>query len=162
MESGISPGAWGVPVSRVVTEVIAGWVEASAKASAALAAQGGSWQITRAGGEVERLTVKSNGRRISEPRAVASAAGRWNPATGQVEISSAELLTPTLSLRTGGLTVLPARGNAPLAAGLGTDSIVDRVRGKLQWQADVARLERWLLPPATASRWPAAGSSDRC
>ena len=128
-----------------------------AKASAALAAQGGSWQITRAGGEVERLTVKCNGRRISEPRAVASAAGRWNPATGQVEISSAELLTPTLSLRTGGLTVLPARGNAPLAAGLGTDSIVDRVRGKLQWQADVARLERWLLPPATASRWPAAG-----
>ena len=128
-----------------------------AKASAALAAQGGSWQITRAGGEVERLTVKCNGRRINEPRAVASAAGRWNPATGQVEISSAELLTPTLSLRTGGLTVLPARGNAPLAAGLGTDSIVDRVRGKLQWQADVARLERWLLPPATASRWPAAG-----
>ena len=128
-----------------------------AKASAALAAQGGNWQITRAGGEVERLTVKCNGRRISEPRAVASAAGRWNPSTGQVEISSAELLTPTLSLRTGGLAVLPARGNAPLAAGLGTDSIVDRLRGKLQWQADVARLERWLLPPATASRWPAAG-----
>jgi hypothetical protein len=127
------------------------------KASAALAAQGGNWQITRAGGEVERLTVKCNGRRISEPRAVASAAGRWNPATGQVEISSAELLTPTLSLRTGGLAVLPARGNTPLAAGLGIDSIVDRLRGKLQWQADVARLERWLLPLATASRWPAAG-----
>jgi translocation and assembly module TamB len=138
-----------------------------AKVSAALAAQGGSWQITRAGGEVEKLTVMCNGRQISEPRAVVSAAGQWNPATGQVEISSAELLTPTLSLRTGGLALLPARGNGPVRSGLGldhpgkgsrvTDSIVDRFRGKLQWQADVARLERWLLPTATASRWPAAG-----
>jgi hypothetical protein len=138
-----------------------------AKASAALAAQGGSWQITRAGGEVEKLTVKVDGRQISEPRAVVSAAGQWNPGTGQVEISSAELLTPTLSLRTGGLAVLPARGKVRLAAGPGvahpgmdsraTDSIVDRVRGKLQWQADVARLERWLMPAALASRWPAAG-----
>ena len=143
-----------------------------AKASAALAAQGGSWQITRAGGEVEKLTVMFDGRQISEPRAVASAAGQWNPATGQVEISSAELLTPTLSLRTGGLAVLPARGDVPVGRGLGvdrsdmapagtdsraTDSIVDRFRGKLQWQADVARLERWLVPAAVASRWPAAG-----
>ena len=153
-----------------------------AKASAALAAQGGSWQITRAGGEVEKLTVMFDGRQIGEPRAVASAAGQWNPATGQVEISSAELLTPTLSLRTGGLAVLPARGDVPVGRGLGlhhpgsdhsgadhsgldhsgldsraTDSIADRFRGKLQWQADVARLERWLVPAAVASRWPAAG-----
>jgi translocation and assembly module TamB len=143
-----------------------------AKASAALAAQGGSWQITRAGGEVEKLTVMCNGRQISEPRAVVSAAGQWNPASGQVAISSAELLTPTLSLRTGGLALLPARGNGPVRSGLGldrlgldhpgtdsrvTDSIVDRFRGKLQWQADVARLERWLVPAALASRWPAAG-----
>ncbi len=138
-----------------------------AKASAALAAQGGSWQITRAGGEVEKLTVKCDGRQISEPRAVASAAGQWNPATGQVEISSAELLTPTLSLRTGGLAVLPVRGNVPVATGHHMDgpgmdgpgmaAMVERLRGKLQWQADVARLERWIVPPAVASRWPAAG-----
>ena len=138
-----------------------------AKASAALAAVGGTWQITRAGGEVEKLTVKCDGRQISEPRAVASAAGQWNPTTGQVEVSSAELLTPTLSLRTGGLAVRPARSDVSVAAGvamadrvldsLGSDGIVDRLRGKLQWQADVSRLERWLLPPAVASRWPAAG-----
>ncbi len=133
-----------------------------AKASAVIAAQGGSWQITRAAGEVEKLTVACGGRQISEPRAVVSAAGQWNPATGQIEISSAELLTPTLSLRTGGLAVLPVRGSLPVAAGPRTgstpiDSTVDRFRGKLQWQADVARLERWLVPPAVASRWPAAG-----
>ena len=148
-----------------------------AKASATLAAHGGSWQITRAGGEVEKLTVMCEGRQIREPRAVVSAAGQWNPATGQVDISSAELLTPTLSLRTGGLAMLPARGSVAVGPGLGVarsdvdrsgmdhadthsrlrDSIVERFRGKLQWQADVARLERWLVPPATASRWPAAG-----
>ena len=153
-----------------------------AKASATLAAHGGGWQITRAGGEVEKLIVTCDGRQIREPRAVVSAAGQWNPATGQVDISSAELLTPTLSLRTGGLAVLPARGSVPVGPGLGVarsgvarsgmdqvgmdhadtdsrarDSVVERFRGKLQWQADVARLERWLVPPATASRWPAAG-----
>jgi hypothetical protein len=133
-----------------------------AKASAAVAAQGGSWQITRAGGEVEKLMVTFDGRRISEPRAVASAAGQWNPATGQIEISSAELLTPSLSLRTGGLAVRPVRGGFAGAAGhamdsTGTDGIINRLRGKLQWQADVARLERWLVPSAVASRWPAAG-----
>jgi hypothetical protein len=127
-----------------------------AKASAALAAQGGNWQITRAGGEVEKLTVKYDGRQINEPRAVASAAGQWNPATGQIEISSAELLTPTLSLRTGGLAVRPARGGVAMA-GSSAESLVELLRGKLQWQADVARLEKWLLPPNVASRWPAAG-----
>ena len=127
-----------------------------AKATAALAAQGDSWQITRAGGEVEKLTVQCAGRQISEPRAVASAAGRWNPASGQIEISSAELLTASLSLRTGGLAVLPER-SVPAAADGGATSIVDRLRGKLQWQADVSRLERWLAPPAVADRWPASG-----
>ena len=131
-----------------------------AKASAALAAEGDRWQITRAGGEVEKLTVTLNDRQISEPRAIVSAAGRWSPTTGQVEISSAELLTPTLSLRTGGLAVLPKRMPQALArdgAGGLPDSLLDRLRGKLQWQADVSRLERWLVLPAFADRWPASG-----
>jgi hypothetical protein len=128
-----------------------------AKASAVLAAEGESWQITRAGGEVEKLTVLAGDRRISEPRAVVSAAGRWNPATGQVEISSAEVLTPTLSLRTGGLALLPARRPSMVAGGVGVDWVADRLRGKLQWQADVERLERWLATPAAADRWPASG-----
>ena len=126
------------------------------KASAALAAEGDSWQITRAGGEVEKLTATIHDRQISEPRAVVSAAGRWSPATGQVDISSAELLTPTLSLRTGGLALLPDRRSATVADG-GMNALVDRLRGKLQWQADVARLERWLVLPAAVDRWPASG-----
>jgi hypothetical protein len=125
----------------------------AAKVSAALAAQGDSWQITRAGGEVEKLTVQYAGRQITEPRAVASAAGRWNPASGQIEISSAELLTATLSLRTGGLVVEPERQ----PAGGGADTIIDRLRGKLQWQADLSRLERWLMPTRVAERWPVSG-----
>jgi len=127
------------------------------KASAALSAEGDSWQITRAGGEVEKLTATFGDRQISEPRAVVSAAGRWNPTTGQIEISSAEVLTPTLSLRTGGLALLPERRSSTAAVGVGMDSIVDRFRGKLQWQADVSRLERWLALPAAVERWPASG-----
>jgi hypothetical protein len=125
------------------------------KGSAVFTAQGDAWQITRAGGEVEKLAVTFAGRRISEPRVVATAAGRWNSATGAVEVSSAELLTATLSLRTGGLAVLPPVGNRPAApAG---DTIVERLRGKLQWQCDAARIERWLLPAAVADSWPLAG-----
>ena len=123
------------------------------KASASLAADGDRWQVTRAGGEVERLDVTVAGRQIAEPRAVASAAGTLHPATGRIEVSSAELLTATLSLRTGGLMLLP-RAPAGEAAAQG---LVERLRGKLQWQADVARLERWLVVPAVAGRWPAAG-----
>jgi len=127
------------------------------KASAALAAEGDSWQITRAGGEVEKLTATLDDRQISEPRAVVTAAGRWSPTTGQIDISSAELLTPTLSLRTGGLALLPDRRSATVAGGRGMNALVDRLRGKLQWQADVARLERWLALPAAVERWPASG-----
>jgi translocation and assembly module TamB len=123
------------------------------KASASLAADGDRWRVTRAGGEVERLDIAVAGRQIAEPRAVASAAGTLHPVTGQIEISSAELLTATLSLRTGGLMLLP-RTVTGAASG---DVLVERLRGKLQWQADVARLEKWLVEPEVAGRWPAAG-----
>ena len=123
------------------------------KASAALAAHGDSWQITRAGGEVEKLTVKIAGRQFNELRVVASAAGRWNPALGHIDISSAEFLTATLSLRTGGLVVLPVRGASAVPGG----SAVERLRGKVQWQADMGRLERWLVSAPAAARWPVGG-----
>ncbi|MFM7034365.1 MAG: hypothetical protein ACKOYJ_04100 [Planctomycetia bacterium] len=117
------------------------------QASGAVAARGQAWQITRANLEIEKLVAApvAGSWRIEEPRLVASAAGLVNPPAGTVEISSAELLTATLSLRTGG-AMLAARPEP-----------VDRVRGKVQWQADVGRLEKWFVPAATAARWPATG-----
>lgn len=117
--------------------------------AAALTARGDEWQITRAGGELEKLVVAFGGRRITEPRLVATAAGLFNPAVGRLEISSAEILTASLSLRTGGLAILPV--------GPGRPTIGDRLRGKVQWQADVARIEKWLVAAEAAARWPAGG-----
>ena len=125
------------------------------KAAAVLTAHGDAWQITRAGGEIEKLTATIDGRRINEPRVVATAAGHWNAVNGAVEISSAELLTATLSLRTGGLALLPAGGRR--GVGGAVDALIERLRGKIQWQADVARMERWIAPTAVADRWPVSG-----
>ena len=125
------------------------------KASAALAARDSAWQIERAGCEIEKLAASFGGRHISEPRVVASAAGVLNPGTGRVEISSAEILTATVSLRTGGFVILPPPLNA-----MGNETIWDglaRLRGKTQWQADIGRIEKWLVSMPTASRWPAGG-----
>jgi hypothetical protein len=123
------------------------------KASAALAARGAAWQITRAGAEIEKLAIRTADRRIEEPRVVATAAGLIDPTTGAIEISSGEVLTTTLSLRTGGLTWLPP------PAGNGADPLafVERLRGKAQWRAHAGRLERWLVAAETADRWPLAG-----
>jgi hypothetical protein len=114
------------------------------EASAAVAARDDAWQITRAGGEIEKFTLEAPGRRIAEPRIVASAAGSVHPVTGRIDVSSAEVLSATLSARTGGLSWSPAADFVP-------------VRGRLQWQADAGRFARWLVPAETADRWPTAG-----
>jgi translocation and assembly module TamB len=116
--------------------------------SAALAIKEEGWQVTRAGAEIEKFSAVGDGREIAEPRLVATGAGMVDPARGQWSISSAEVLTATVSLRTGGIVLGPS---APEATAL------DRVRGKIQWQADVARLEKWLVPRAAAEAWPATG-----
>jgi len=61
------------------------------------------WRITKAAGDVERFTLSVAGREINEPRIVATAAGLIDPVRGRYELSSGEVLTPTVSLRTGGL-----------------------------------------------------------
>jgi len=116
--------------------------------SAALALTDRGWQVTRAGVEVEKLTASGAGRLISEPRLVATGAGVFDPHGGRLDVSSAEVLTATVSLRTGGLVLRSASAAA---------DPTERVRGRVQWQADVARLERWLLPIDVVERWPAAG-----
>lgn len=117
------------------------------RASAALATHGTDWQITRAAAEVERLDV--DGGRIVEPRLVATAAGSVSPAAGRIDVSSAEVLTSTLSLRTGGLSILSAPGDVR--------PWLERTRGRVQWQFDVGRVARATVDPATAARWTASG-----
>lgn len=118
------------------------------KGSAALAIKEEGWQVTRAGVEIEKFSATGAGRQIHEPRLVATGAGIIDPTRGAWSISSAEVLTATVSLRTGGLMLRPAAATA---------IAIDRVRGKLQWQADVARLEKWIVPLAEAEAWPAGG-----
>ena len=119
------------------------------QATAAVARREDAWQITRASTEIEKLSWSAAGRTRTEPRLVATAAGVVTPVRGRVEISSAELLTSTLSLRTGGL-VGQFPGADPAAA-------IATLRGRIQWQADLGRLARWILPPEATADWPAAG-----
>jgi len=126
------------------------------EASASLSAHGESWQVTRAGGEIEKLDI--DGGRIVEPRLVATAAGTIDAASGRVEISSAEVLTASLSLRTGGMAILPPRAGRPDRAGAWRPwEDPGRCRGRVQWQCDVGRMASWFVDPVTVERWPAAG-----
>jgi hypothetical protein len=129
------------------------------EASAAVAAQGAAWQITRAGGEIEKLSVKLGDHRFVEPRVVATAAGLIDPGRGRIDVSSAELLTATVSLRSGGLSWLPAPADAAAGTGAGVlATALERLRGRIQWQAEFGRLVRWIPPAALGSAgWSAAG-----
>jgi len=116
-------------------------------AAASVSARGDAWHFDRAGIEVEKLAARWRGREVAEPRVIASASGRVEAASGRIVLSTAELLSATLSLRSGGLAWDPS------AAGWW----IDRIRGRMQWQADLARLERWLVEPEMAGRWPVSG-----
>ena len=142
---------WQARLSGFLPREVAGGLALGGRieAAAAVAAQGGNWRITRATSEIEKLTWTWAGRTQAEPRLVATAAGLVTPASGRVEISSAEVLTTTLSLRTGGLVWQP---RDPLASDL-----ISALRGRLQWQAEIGRLARWLMPADTATAWPVSG-----
>ncbi len=145
-------GRWHARLAALMPSLVAPGVAVSGRIEAVLAAiaRGEAWEITRSGVEVERLEASVAGRRIVEPRLVASGVGVVQPLAGRVDVASAELLTATVSLRTAGLVWRPA-GNTTAGGWR------ERLRGKVQWQADVGRLERWLVDPETAGRWPAAG-----
>lgn len=118
------------------------------RASAALEGAGERWQVTRAAAEAETFSLDDG--RFVEPRVVATAAGVIDTASGSIEVSSAEVLSASLSVRTGGLVLLPS-GAAPAAHALG------RLRGRVQWQLDVGRLEPWFVGTTATARWPASG-----
>ncbi|MCE9631699.1 MAG: hypothetical protein K8S94_13410 [Planctomycetia bacterium] len=140
---------WHPRLAVVVPPLADPGLELSGKvaAAAAVSPQGDAWQWKRAGGEIEKFTARWQGREISEPRVVVTAAGRLQARTGQVDITSGEILTATVSLRTGGLSWMPGT----------TGGVVDRLRGRLQWQADVGRIEPWFLPATVAASLPTAG-----
>jgi translocation and assembly module TamB len=143
-----------VPSLAVEGLEIGGSINATAAVTPEPAAAGDAWRITKAGGEVERFVLQVAGRSLAEPRVVATAAGMLRPSLGQVEISSAELLSSSLSLRSGGASWQPGHvedATDPFAA------VLSQVRGRLQWQADLTRLETWILPRGVAKRWPLAG-----
>jgi len=132
---------------------LAGAIEATAAVTPAPAAGGDAWRITKAGGEIERFAMRLGDRQVAEPRIVATAAGLIRPATGAIEISSAEVLSSSLSIRSGGATWLPMTGAAtgPL------DAVMTGVRGRVQWQADLSRLADWMVPHGVAAAWPLSG-----
>jgi hypothetical protein len=146
---------WQARLGSLAPAILPAGIEVAGRVEAVLAAtpRGAAWQVTRAGAEIEKFVVRSGGRQAIEPRVVVTAAGLIHPATGQIDVSSAEILSATLSLRSGGVSWMPTDP----AAASGSAAVVDRLRGRVQWQADVGRLEPWLLSVTTAARWPATG-----
>lgn len=151
-------GRWYRRLAAALPEVavagleLGGTVQATAAVTPAPDAGGDAWRITKATGEIERFALALADRRVTEPRIVATAAGLVRPATGAIEISSAELLSSSLSLRSGGATWLPGGTTAGLL-----DSLLTSVRGRVQWQADLARLADWIVPHEIAEGWPLSG-----
>ncbi len=124
------------------------------QAAAAVAAAGDAWRITKAGGEIEKFSMAMGERRTTEPRVVVTAAGMLRPATGSIEISSAELLSSTLSLRTGGVSWTPSEQLPPPRP---LDMLLQNMRGRVQWQAELSRVEPWLVAASVAGHWPLSG-----
>lgn len=142
-----------IPGATVDGLELAGAIEANAAVTPAPAAGEDAWRITKAGGEIERFAMRLGDRQVAEPRIVATAAGIIRPATGAIEVSSAEVLSSSLSIRSGGASWVPAAGAADGAVA----TVMASLRGRVQWQADLARLADWIVPQATAEAWPITG-----
>ena len=157
-------GQWHRRIAAMLPSVTIPGVELAGRiaASAAVAtdpAAGDVWRITRAGGEVEKFAARDGTWQVAEPRIVLTAAGLVRLLAGEIEISSAELLSSSLSLRSGGLAWRPG----PVGSGVGPrahEPVAERLarlRGRVQWQADLGRVAAWAVPAAAARRWPVAG-----
>ena len=67
---------------------------------------GQQFQITKATAQIEQLAIHAGGQRVEEPKVILSAVGSIDPDRGTIKLSSAEILSSTVSLRTGGLQVV--------------------------------------------------------
>ena len=126
------------------------------KATTALRLGSDDLQITRANIEIEdcELGSMAGGWRIIEPRILATAAGQINLSTSRLSLSSAEVLSASLSLRTGGLIF---DVNPTINTHTSSLDMTEMIRGKIQWQADISRIEKWANIPDTLSHWPSSG-----
>jgi hypothetical protein len=115
--------------------------------SLTISSVGSQWQITKATGQIDSFGLTADGLEITEPRVLMSAVGSIDPERELVDLASAEVLTATASLRTKGLQVV--------THDLKVDRLFDVLRGRLQGQADLARLQRWLSP--TLPQYAASG-----
>jgi hypothetical protein len=122
-------------------------------ASAMVAARGDAWQVTRASCELEKLVVRTASTTIREPRVVASAAGFYHPRANRFDVAAGEILSTTVSLRTGGMSVAVPRGPA---VGGRLDPF-EFCRGKLQVRGHLGRLAAWRDAAGAAARWQPGG-----
>ena len=98
-------------------------------------------QITKASAQIEHVAIHTGKQRIEEPKIILSAVGSIDPARGIIKLSSAEMLSSTASLRTGGLQIVSRSSiDRPLI-----DTLFDTVQGQFQWQVDLTRLDKWLV-----------------
>ncbi len=106
---------------------------------------GQQFQITKATAQIEQLAIHAGSQRVEEPKVIISAVGSVDPDRGTIKLSSAEVLSSTVSLRTGGLQIV-SRGSLgqPLI-----DTLFDTVQGQFQWQVDLTRLDKWLAQDTT-------------
>ncbi len=106
---------------------------------------GQQFQITKAMAQIEQLAIHAGSQRVEEPKVIISAVGSVDPDRGTIKLSSAEVLSSTVSLRTGGLQIV-SRGSLgqPLI-----DTLFDTVQGQFQWQVDLTRLDKWLAQDTT-------------
>lgn len=148
-------GRWHARLAAFLPGAVVNGVEVagSVAAAATLAARGEAWQVTRGNCELEKLTVRAGAVAIREPRVVASAAGFYHPRANRFDIAAGEILSTTMSLRTGGLSFALPRD--PRAAG--SIDPFDICRGKLQYRVHVGRLADWLAPADGARRWKPGG-----
>ena len=106
---------------------------------------GEQFQITKASTQIENLVFQAGRQRIEESKVILAAVGSVDPGRGIIRLSSAEMLSSTVSLRTGGLQIVPRTSkDQPLI-----NTLFDSVQGQIQWQVDLTRLNKWLAQDLT-------------
>jgi len=101
--------------------------------------------LQRATASFDNLQLGGPGLNIVEPKAELSLAGRWNQKTGTLDIKPASVSTTTVAAKADSFS-LAMPEDKPISA-----------TGKIQYTADLGRLQRWFADPKQPSKWTFAG-----